>query len=112
VNRQIVVIVLAILMAASANAQTTLLWADVKAIDNGADPNAPKGGITPLMSAASANPNPEAIMVLLRAGANLEDRDENMGATPLLWAAFMNPNPELVVAFLRAGADLKATDQR
>ncbi len=119
-TRIVVLVALAVLMAASAHAQTTAWFGilqagtaqDVQAaLDNGADANARRGGVTPLMSAANINPDPEVITVLLTAGAELEARDlYGPGATALIWAAAYNPNPQVTAALLQAGADLNARD--
>ncbi len=65
-KRIVVSVALAVLLGASAYAQTTVLFAVVQkgtpqevqaAIDKGADVNAYSGSWTPLISAANANPN-------------------------------------------------------
>jgi len=59
------------------------------------------------MYAATNNKNPEVITTLLRAGAKIDDRDDN-GFTPLMWAAmpFFNDNPAVIITtLLNAGAD-------
>ena len=63
---------------------------------------------TPLTHAASNNANAEVVSVLIKAGADLEARDED-GWTPLMLAARYNTNPEVVSALIKAGANVKAT---
>jgi hypothetical protein len=120
-KRIIVSVVLAVLLSASACAQTTKLFGAVltgtpqdvqAAIDKGADVNARDSeGQTPLINAATYNKDPEVITTLLKAGADLEARDSRgFGGTALLWAAGNNGNPEVISTLLKAGADIKATD--
>src|SRR5208337_2862450 len=81
VKKQIIVaVVLAVILAASAYAQTNFFKLvttgtpqDIQtAIDKGADVNAQdKDGTTPLMDAAAYNENPDAITTLLKAGADV-----------------------------------------
>jgi hypothetical protein len=117
-------VVLAILLVASAYAQTTDFFDLVKtgtpqqiqiAINKGADVNA-LGGTdenyqthdkTPLMYAAGYNPSPEVISTLLKAGANIKAQDVN-GDTPLMWAVEKNQNPKVVSILLKAGADIES----
>jgi ankyrin repeat protein len=119
-NKRIIVApVLAVLLTASAYAQTTDFFRLVSeggtpddiqaAISNGADVNAQgKDGRTPLMGAAAYNQNPEVITILLKADAGIEARDSAYGGTALMWAAANNENPEVIAALLKAGADIKA----
>ena len=65
---------------------------------------------TPLTHAASNNANAEVVSVLIKAGADLEARDEK-GGTPLMRAAGSNSNPEVVLVLLKAGAELEARDE-
>ena len=122
-KRIVVAVVLAILMAASAYAQTANFFELVKtgtpqsvqaAISGGADVNAQdmkdEYGKTPLMWAARNNTNPEVITTLLKAGAKIEARDTR-GYTPLKYAAWNNPNLEVVTTLLKAGADINARDK-
>jgi ankyrin repeat protein len=120
VNRRIIVaVVLALLLAASAYAQTISFdWDELgahgtpkqvqAAIDNGADVNAAdlRDGFTPLMCAAEWNRMPEVITVLLKAGANINAKDM-FGMTALIWAARDN-SPKVITILLKAGADAKA----
>jgi len=62
------------------------------------------------MWAAEENPNPEVFTTLLKAGADIEARD-NGGGTALMVAAGRNPNPEVITALLKAGADAKAKNK-
>ncbi|TFG58603.1 MAG: hypothetical protein E4H36_15220 [Spirochaetales bacterium] len=55
------------------------------------------------MKAASYNPNPEVITILLKAGANMDHQDY-YGATALMYAAGSS-NPEVFTILLSAGAD-------
>ena len=57
------------------------------------------------MLAASRNPNPEVVTVLLRAGAEVNARTEP-GFTPLMYAAMECANPEVITVLLKAGADI------
>jgi ankyrin repeat protein len=119
-KRRVIVAVLAVLIAASAYAQATDFFELVKTgtpqsiqatIDKGADLKAQdKDGCTLLMLAAANNPNPEVIATLLKAGANLKDRDPKYGEIVLMFAAAHNPKPEIITTLLKAGADLKAVD--
>jgi hypothetical protein len=123
VNKQIVfALVLAVLLAVSAHAQTTDIFTlvlvgtpqDVQAaIDGGADVNAYRGIMTPLTTAAGYSKNPEVITTLLKAGAKLEARDTEHGRrrTALIWAAFTNSNPEMTSTLLKAGADINALSE-
>ena len=64
-------------------------------------------GWTPLMMAAAAHPDPEAITVLLELGENIAARSLD-GWTALMFASAFNENPDVVRTLLRAGADLDA----
>ena len=118
-GRPIVVItVLAVLLTASAHAQTTdnLVFLaqtgtpqEVKAaIDKGADSNERSSGFTALIGAAAYNKDPKVVTVLLEAGADIEARDSVHGGTALLWAATFNSNPDVISALLKAGANVNA----
>jgi ankyrin repeat protein len=123
VKKQIVVaVVLAVLLAVSAYAQTTDFIKLVEtgtpqdvqaAISKGADVNAPMDCCyTPLIYAAKFNPNPEVLTTLLKAGADIEARDKAFqGMTALMWAAEFNENPDVITTLLKAGADLKVQDK-
>jgi ankyrin repeat protein len=63
------------------------------------------------MHAAGYNLNPRVITILLKAGADTNDRDKN-GETALMWAAQYNNNHEVIAALLNAGADTKAKDNK
>jgi len=112
----VVAVVLAVLVAASAYAQTTDFFELAKtgtseqiqaAIDKGANANAvvPRGeeetmGKTPLMYAAKFNTNPEVITVLLKAGADVNAVDA-LHSNALIWAAGIQ-NPDVITALLKA----------
>ena len=53
---------------------------------------------------------PEAIESLLKAGADIEARNESF-RTPLIWAAQWNTNPAVIEALLKAGAEVAARDK-
>ena len=120
-RRIVVAVVLAVLLAASAYAQTVDFLELVKtgkpqqiqaAINNGANVNAQgKDYRTPLMNAAEYNKNPEAITALLKAGANIDARNKLLGSTALIYAAISNQNPEVITTLLKAGADIAARDK-
>ena len=56
---------------------------------------------------AARNGNPQAIKVLLEAGADVNARETLRGTTALMWAVEQK-HPEAVKALLAAGADLSA----
>jgi ankyrin repeat protein len=119
-KRIVVAALLAVLLAASAYAQTTDFFILVEtgtpqdvqaAISKGADVNARVGTreeTTPLIAAAAYNKDPEVISILLKAGADIDARDLHYGATALIWAANNNQNPEIIATLLKAGADIEA----
>ncbi len=119
-KKRVVVAVLAVLLAASAYAQTTDFFGLVEsgtpqsvqdAINKGANVKASDiGGMTPLMKAAENNKNPEVISILLKSGSDIEARDlrPGIGGTALIWAAAQNENPEVVNLLLKAGANINA----
>jgi hypothetical protein len=107
-------------IAVSAPAQTSAFFELVKtgtpqsiqaAIDKGADVNAVYGldGTTALMLAAEDNPDADVVAALLKAGAEIEARDE-IDRTALMFAAEDNPNPDVIAALLKAGAEIEARD--
>jgi len=73
-------------------------------VANGADPNAPSTGLTPLMAAASRG-NLGAVRALLAHGADVNMRDIQTGNSAL-WLAAVNGHSETVDVLLSAGADL------
>jgi ankyrin repeat protein len=80
-----------------------------KAIQAGANVNTQnEDGWTVLMEAASHNPNPDVITVLLTSGADINARTKKDGSTALHAAAWNNPHPEAIVALLRGGLDVNA----
>lgn len=83
-----------------------------KLIKKGADINATNNsGITPLMCAASASPNPKIIELLLMHGANIKARDTVANKTPLIFAALRNQNPDVVKVLVNHGADINEKDR-
>src|SRR5271157_3690374 len=105
-KRIVVAVVLAVLLVASAYAQTADFFELAKtgtpqsvqaAIDSGADIKARDSlyGMNALMNAARSNPNPEVITALLKAGADLKTQS-NEGFTALMYAARKNQNPEVI----------------
>jgi uncharacterized protein len=120
-RRIVVMVVVSVLLAASAHAQTVDLTGavisgtvqDVRAaLDSGADVNAHQGdtGMTPLIAAAKYNQ--EVIALLLAAGADANAKDTQYDATALMWAAYTANIPEVITMLLRAGADIQARDNR
>ena len=118
-KRIVIAAVLSVVLAASANAQTTLSFLVASegtpqevqaAIDKHADVNAYVGDMTPLIIAATLNKDPEVITTMLKAGAKLEAKDlrHGIGGTALVWAAYDNSNSEVIATLLKAGADIKA----
>jgi len=67
-------------------------------------------GYTPLMIAAQYNANPDVIMELLNAGANV-NAENNIGGgiTPLMYA-MLNRNPVVAEELIVAGANVNARD--
>jgi len=53
---------------------------------------------------------PEQVQATIRAGAKLDNRDED-GRTPLMYAAEYNENPAVVTTLLNAGAKLDDRDK-
>lgn len=62
---------------------------------------------TPLHFASVCSSNPEVIVAIVNAGADVNAKDKN-GWTPLHWAILINPNSEVITALLNAGADVNA----
>jgi len=110
---------LAVLVTASADAQTTNFFRLAEngtpqqvqaAINKGADVKArDNDGWTALMDAAAKNPDSAVIGTLLKAGSEIEARDEH-GWTALADAAASNRNPAVIRTLLRAGAKIDAQD--
>ena len=77
------------------------------AIENGANVNARSiVGETPLMAAAASNLNPEVITALVKAGADVNAREDELKMTPLMMAAQFNTNPKVITALINAGASV------
>ena len=115
-RRIVLVVALVAFAATSLHAQATDFFALVKsgtpqevlaAIKKGADVKARETtyGATPIILAASYNPNPEVVTVLLKAGADVNAKDSN-GRTALMWAA--GEDPDVIKVILKAGADVNA----
>jgi ankyrin repeat protein len=120
-KRIVFAMLLAVLLAASAYAQSDAFFDLVKhgtpqevqaAISNGADANARGGyGLTPLIWAAQWNENPEVFTILVKAGADIEAQVSYAGGgTALVWAAKDTDNPDVITTLLKAGANAKAKD--
>ncbi len=62
-----------------------------------------------LFDAVEINKSPKVIETLLKAGADIEAKDE-YGSTPLMWAA-RHDNPEVIEVLLKAGVNAKAKDK-
>ena len=58
---------------------------------------------------AAANNSPEAVKVLINAGANVKAKDLK-GLTALMWAAANNSSPEVVKVLINAGSEVDAKD--
>ena len=65
------------------------------------------GGESPLHIAAEVNNDPEVLLRLIRAGAEINGTTKK-GWTPLHSAARFNPNPEILLTLIDAGADIDA----
>ena len=79
----------------------------IRALDEGANPNAMNGRkTTALMMAAQNNSNVRVIKALIDAGAEV-DAKNHKGNTALMYAAMEN-SPEVVRAIYDAGADIEA----
>jgi ankyrin repeat protein len=68
--------------------------------------NNPYMGTTQLMREAEKNSDPSVIIDLVKAGEDVNARD-NSGKTALMWAARRNPNPEVIITLLELGSDPK-----
>lgn len=53
---------------------------------------------------------PQRVTKLLRAGTDVNEKDEN-GFTMLMWAALSNTNPDMIMVLLQAGADICARNK-
>src|SRR5208283_1479272 len=119
-RRIVAVAALAVLLAASAYAETPDLFALITtgtpqsiqaAIDKGADVNTKTRLYSPLMWAIQINRDPEVISTLLNAGANAKASDSR-GRTPLMYVIDQQkPNPEVISMLFKAGADVNASDK-
>lgn len=79
------------------------------AIMAGADMKALRSYGTRLMCAVQENPDPAVIAPMVRAGADVNARDQ-YGNTPLMRAANANRNPAVITALVNAGAVVNATN--
>jgi ankyrin repeat protein len=70
-----------------------------------------KLGQTLLFYAASHNPNPDVVRVLVEHGSEVNHQDM-YGWTALMHAARDNPNPEVIKALVESGADLELKNDR
>ncbi|MCF7837113.1 MAG: ankyrin repeat domain-containing protein [Candidatus Marinimicrobia bacterium] len=78
-------------------------------VESGFDPNEHSiCGFTPLMSAATRNPNSQIIDTLIAAGAQVNATDVS-GVTALMFACEEN-NLDVINALIAAGADVNAAD--
>jgi hypothetical protein len=84
------------------------------AIDSGESVNGLNSdGITPLMVAASATKDPKVISLLIKAGAKINARSNDLvsaGYTAIIFAAAYNENPDVLSALLKAGAKVADKD--
>ena len=82
-------------------------------IQSGQDVNS-KGfqGTTALHWTARLNTNPAVIAALLKAGADINSRDEIFNRTPLYDAVSFNSEPAVISVLLEAGADVNDQDER
>ncbi len=80
-------------------------------IAQGADPNDPiMIYSSPLHKAAWYSENPEIIIILLEAGADVNARTRLGGTSALHDAAANNKNPTVIAILIKAGADVNARD--
>ncbi len=70
-----------------------------------------KEGLQSLALAARSTDNPEIIIELVRAGANLEDK-ATRGWTPVSFAAARNPSPAIINVLFDLGADINVLDSQ
>jgi len=82
------------------------------AINNRANVNArfPITGATPLMWAAAFNPDPEVVVALVNAGADVNAKTIS-GSTSLSWAITYNPNLEMITTLVKSGFDVNSKDE-
>lgn len=82
-----------------------------RALDGGANPNAvARDGWSVLTNAASGNPDPQVIKMLVKAGARVDFTTPIGGDTPLMEAVQRNPNPAVISALVEAGSNVNAKD--
>ncbi len=68
-------------------------------------------GASLLMTGAAYAENPGIVEILLKAGADLEEKDGDQW-TPLMYAASLSEAPLVTKALIAAGADMKAKDAK
>ncbi|WP_415407924.1 ankyrin repeat domain-containing protein [Sulfurovum sp. CS9] len=64
-----------------------------------------KDGSTALIEAIK-NDSEENVRALVKAGADINAPDGEIGATPLIWAAFRNGNKDIIKILLQSGAEV------
>ena len=75
----------------------------------GADVNAESSrGWTPLMAAASGNPDPGVVSLLVKAGAEVNAKGEE-DWDALMYGTWVDASPSVIEALLKAGADVEAS---
>ena len=93
-------------LAASGTAQQVLA-----AIQAGRDADQSDGlGVTPLMAAAGSNPDPDVVLVLLAAGARVDERDCDRPYACSCTRSRSNPGRKSVRALVSAGRAVEDQD--
>lgn len=76
-------------------------------VETGAEVNAlSQNGFTPLLLAAQVNQNPDVIVALMKAGADVTIHRKSL--TPLIAASAYNQNPEVITTLLKFGGNVNA----